>query len=1063
MKNGRRKAWLLVFLAFIFVLLTQVVSADGEGIVYKDPVKDRDNYSTVVYNSTNGLDISEANDIAETRDGFIWIGNYAGLIRYDGNTFERMDSTTGIRTVECLHVDKKDRLWIGTNDDGLAVMERGQFRFWKAEDGLLSNKINDISESDDGLIYIGTTSGMSYIREDDEALEVTHVDDPKIANAYIERSTLGSDGLIYCNTTEDDIFTLRDGKLVDYVDHNASEFSGITCIFQDPDDPTKTYIGTESSDFYLGDPRLGPEAAELIDIKPLTNVLAIEKFGKYIWITGRNGIGVLGSRGFHYMRDLPLNNSVNCMMEDYEGNLWFTSSRQGVMKIVPNRFTDVFERYSLPKNVVNTTCVYDGKLFIGTELGINVIDSNGAMDTFPLDSVEISGAVDQTGADLINMLEGVRIRSIIRDSKGGLWISTWRSLGLLYYKDGKLKVITEADGLPSNHIRAVHETQDGRMLVVCTGGLGVIKDGKIIKTYGQAEGIDNQESLTVCEAPNGDILLGSNGSGIYVINKDGVRTIGTEDGLESGIIMRIKHDAKRHVFWIVTGNSIAYINEDYQVTPITKFPYPDYFDMFENSKGDMWIISSNGIYIISADDLIANEKVEPIHYGHENGIPYDATSNAYSELTPEGNLYISGNAGVTKVNIENPLEVISDLKQAVPYIDIDAQRIYPDENGNFRISADIHKLTIYGYVFNYSLTDPLVSYQLEGFDPKPITVRRSELGPITYTNLHGGSYTFNMELKDAMGRGSKMLSIAIVKEKALYEEIGFYLFIFLVLSIILGKLVQNYVHKKMTSLEEKHREQSRRERVNNELQMANRIQASTLPHDFPPFPERHEFDVFASMDPAREVGGDFYDFFMIDDDHLCLIIADVSDKGIPAALFMMNSKVILESFSALGRSPAQILTDTNKKICSNNTMEMFVTVWLGILEISTGKLTAANAGHEYPVIGHAGGNFELFKDKHGFVIGGMDDIVYKEYELQLQPGDKLFLYTDGVTEAMNAEDEMFGVDRMLDALNQDIEADPEQLLINVGKAVEEFVKNAEQFDDLTMLSIAYKGPEANND
>ena len=248
-----------------------------------------------------------------------------------------------------------------------------------------------------------------------------------------------------------------------------------------------------------------------------------------------------------------------------------------------------------------------------------------------------------------------------------------------------------------------------------------------------------------------------------------------------------------------------------------------------------------------------------------------------------------------------------------------------------------------------------------------------------------------------------------------------------------------------------------KQRISTELSLATRIQTAMLPHVFPPFPERTEFDIYASMNPAKEVGGDFYDFFLIDNDHLGLVMADVSGKGVPAALFMMASKIILQSCAMLGGSPAEILTKTNEAICSNNQEEMFVTVWLGILEISTGKLTAANAGHEYPVIRNADGRFELFKDKHGFVIGGMSGAKYREYEIQMEPGSKLFLYTDGVPEATDADKNMFGTERMVDALNTEPEASPEVILKNVRSAVDGFVKEAEQFDDLTMLCIEYRG------
>ncbi|MBP5363490.1 MAG: SpoIIE family protein phosphatase [Ruminococcus sp.] len=244
-----------------------------------------------------------------------------------------------------------------------------------------------------------------------------------------------------------------------------------------------------------------------------------------------------------------------------------------------------------------------------------------------------------------------------------------------------------------------------------------------------------------------------------------------------------------------------------------------------------------------------------------------------------------------------------------------------------------------------------------------------------------------------------------------------------------------------------------KERIGAELELATRIQADMLPNIYPAFPDRKEFDIYATMTPAKEVGGDFYDFFLIDDDHLGLVMADVSGKGVPAALFMMMSKILVNNFAMLGGSPSKVLEQVNTQICKNNDEEMFVTVWFGVLEISTGKVKAANAGHEYPMIKKADGSFELYKDKHGFVIGGMEGMRYKEYEFTLEKGGTLFLYTDGVAEATNAENVLFGTDRMLEALNTEPEAVPEKLLENMRKAVDDFVGDAPQFDDLTMLGV----------
>lgn len=247
-----------------------------------------------------------------------------------------------------------------------------------------------------------------------------------------------------------------------------------------------------------------------------------------------------------------------------------------------------------------------------------------------------------------------------------------------------------------------------------------------------------------------------------------------------------------------------------------------------------------------------------------------------------------------------------------------------------------------------------------------------------------------------------------------------------------------------------------KERIGAELDVATNIQASMLPCIFPAFPERQEFDVYATMDPAKEVGGDFYDFFLVDQDHLALVMADVSGKGVPAALFMVIAKTMIKNRAQMGEAPDVVLERVNNQLCENNEADMFVTVWLGIYEITTGRLTYANAGHECPAVMRAGGSYELIREAHDFVIGGMEGMPYSLHETRLEKGDKLFLYTDGIPEATNAAEELFGEERMLEALNTCLELTPEQTLHRIKECVDAFVGAAPQFDDMTMLSFEIK-------
>ncbi len=253
-----------------------------------------------------------------------------------------------------------------------------------------------------------------------------------------------------------------------------------------------------------------------------------------------------------------------------------------------------------------------------------------------------------------------------------------------------------------------------------------------------------------------------------------------------------------------------------------------------------------------------------------------------------------------------------------------------------------------------------------------------------------------------------------------------------------------------------------KERIATELNVASKIQKDMLPGIFPPFPDRPEINLYASMLPAKEVGGDFYDFYLLDQEHLVLTIADVSGKGVPASLFMVISKTLLNNYAQSSRSPKRILTYVNHQLCVNNESCMFCTVWLGILNLRTGHMVCANAGHEYPVIRRRGGEFELFTDKHDLPLGLRDGLLYHDYEITLAPGDCLFQYTDGVPEATDCDEKLFGEERLIETLNREPGASPQQQIIHVHEAIEEFVKEAPQFDDTTMLCVEYRGSDSLN-
>ena len=254
-----------------------------------------------------------------------------------------------------------------------------------------------------------------------------------------------------------------------------------------------------------------------------------------------------------------------------------------------------------------------------------------------------------------------------------------------------------------------------------------------------------------------------------------------------------------------------------------------------------------------------------------------------------------------------------------------------------------------------------------------------------------------------------------------------------------------------------------KERIGAELDIAKHIQASMLPCIFPAFPERKEFDIYATMEPAKEVGGDFYDFFMVDDTHLAIVMADVSGKGVPAALFMVIGKTLIKDHTTPGRDLGKVFAEVNQLLCESNSEELFITAFEGVLDLATGEFVYVNAGHEMPFICKAGGDFEPYKIRAGFVLAGMEGMKYRAGSTRLEPGDKIFQYTDGVTEATNLKNELYGMNRLGAILNKVKGGTPNDILPAIKKDIDEFVGDADQFDDITMLCLEYKARMETNE
>lgn len=281
-----------------------------------------------------------------------------------------------------------------------------------------------------------------------------------------------------------------------------------------------------------------------------------------------------------------------------------------------------------------------------------------------------------------------------------------------------------------------------------------------------------------------------------------------------------------------------------------------------------------------------------------------------------------------------------------------------------------------------------------------------------------------------------------------------------------GELARSYISmvKDLEAyIENLHTITAEKERINAELTLASSIQAHMLPCIFPPFPDHDEFEIYATMTPAKEVGGDFYDFYMVDNNHLAVVIADVSGKGVPAALFMVIAKTLIKNQAQMGLEVNEVFSIVNRLLCEGNDAGLFVTAWMGILDLTSGLLTFANAGHNPPLLKQKDGNFTYLKTRPGLVLAGMEGIKYRKNEIIIEPGDRLFLYTDGVTEATDASNELYGEERLNQFMNGHVQDTAEDVLRGLKQDIDQFVGEAPQFDDITMLMLDFKKKSESND
>ena len=733
-------------------------------------------YSTVVYDAKNGLPTSDAMYILGAKNGYVWIGGYAGVIRYDGQIFERMDPSHGLTSARAIFEDSRGRIWVGTNDNGVVVIDGNKQTHLTYKEGLVSSSIRSFSEDNNGNVFIATTDGLCYA---DSNLTIHTPGGEKFTGKRVLRLDSGKNGRIYGCASDGVVFAVDDCNVNEIYTSAQLGIEEIWTIAADPKDPGKIYIGTEGSSLYHGLFGDKSDKLEKISVGTLSGIHWINFDCGRVWLSSMTDAGYLDENNeFHQLYDIPFNSGIEMLTADYQGNLWMASSTKGAMKLVTNNFVDVSKSAGLAGAVANAACLFGDDLYIGTDTGIEIVAKDGTTKN----------------NELTDYIKDSRIRCIKKDSDDNLWITTYTNdLGLVRYgRDKSIISYTTKDGLPHNEVRAITFAKNGDVLVATNGGVAVIRNGQIIRKVTGADGLENTVILTVEESFDGTILAGTDGDGIYEITETNLKKLSRDEGLTSGVVMRIKRDDQRNVLWLVTSNSLQYM-KDGKIASVTSFPYNNNYDLYFDDKGFAWILSSYGLYTVKADEMVADKITDYNLYTVENGLPYAITANSYSSLDENGNLYIPGRSGIIKVNINGYYENSGELLMDIHSIVCDDEKIMPDEKGRYLIPASNGRVEIVGSIMDYTMLNPTVRMYLENGPDAGITMPLSKLTSLEYTNLRYGDYRLHLQVVDkTSGQVLQDRTFPITK-KARLTELVLVRVLFVVLLILLAGFIVWYI------------------------------------------------------------------------------------------------------------------------------------------------------------------------------------------------------------------------------------------------------------------------------
>ena len=731
------------------------------------------NFVEKLYNSENGLTGGCLNDVAMTADGTMWIATYGGLYRFNGSKFVLIDNLKSVRAVQTLFVDEQDRLWAGTQDAGLTLLNIDMtFRIADMSTGLPSNSVKCISRDSNGLYYFGTTGGIATARFEDGEIVLEKV----ISDAgNIRRFSPDSEGRMFVMNNAGTVSCYEAGELVSTLSIAVTTPTGIGVK-----SPNEIYVGTDNEIFiyhYYGN-RFHIFGNIVADGLRAVSDFYFDESG-ITYVAADNGIGYLDNKNrLTVIESAGFNNSIDHIFKDYQGNIWFTSARCGLLSLGRSSFTDVFKLCNEKASGSNAVLKWGDYLYVGTNDGIKILDINQGL------SVK---------SKIISEFDGVRVRCFAVDKSDNLLAATY-GLGIVQVSaDGKVESYIDTDEI-GKKIRYVGVLSDGT--VVSSGDLGVtfMKNHKVKNKLLVGEELLGGSILNILETDDHTLLCGTDGDGVAVIKDEKlVKYISKEEGLPSGVVLRVVKDKSGDGYFIMTGSGMCYMDSDFEVSELG-MPYYNNFDLVMNETGEVFVLGGAGIYVGNYDSLMANERMESYTLlDIKSGLPGSITSNAWNYVSEDGVIYICGTSGVYSLDLNNYEMKVDDFKTKITSIKRDG--VYEDitQVSTIVIPKGTHRAEFALEINNYTTADPYVRYFMNGVDTEKTTVLSSKLESVTYYDIPYGDHEFRIDVLDDKGRILADQTYIISKERELYETVSFTVYFYLILAAFFISIVISIV------------------------------------------------------------------------------------------------------------------------------------------------------------------------------------------------------------------------------------------------------------------------------